>query len=182
VDVAAVRPAELDPPQRRRSRPFVVAPVVALVALLVLDAVLVAKPRGRSTHDRLAAAVLTAARQEAVNLTTISYTSAAHDLDRIINAATGGLRAQFLSQRAQFPAVLARDKSVSRGQVLSAGLISLTGAKQARADVATDATVTTTGGGSTPQSVVKHYRMVMTLSLVGGRWLVSDVAFAGAPQ
>jgi len=86
VDVAAVRPAELDPPQRRRSRPFVVAPVVALVALLVLDAVLVAKPRGRSTHDRLAAAVLTAARQEAVNLTTISYTSAAHDLDRIINA------------------------------------------------------------------------------------------------
>lgn len=183
MDVAAVRPAELEPPQRRTGpRLFLVAPVVALVALLVLDAVLFTQPRGRSTHDRLASAVLTAARQEAVNLTTISYTSAGHDLDRIIAASTGGLRTQFLSQRAQFPAVLARDKSVSRGQVLSAGLISLTGSTQARVDVATDATVTTTGGGGTPQSVLKHYRMVMKLSLVHGRWLVSDVAFAGAPQ
>ena len=182
MDVAAVRPAELEPPQRRGSRRLLLAPVIALVALLVLDAVLLARPRERPTHERLTAAVLTAARQEAVNLTTISYTSATHDLDRIINAATGGLRTQFQSQRAQFPSVLARDKSVSRGQVLSAGLISLTGSNQARADVATDATVTTTGGGSTPQSVVKHYRMVMTLRLVGGRWLVSDVAFAGAPQ
>ena len=184
MDVAAVRPAELEPPQRRRAsaRPLLLAPVVALVALLVLDGVLVARPRERSTHERLTGAVLAAARQEAVNLTTISYTSAQHDLDRIINAATGGLRAQFQSQRAQFPSVLARDKSVSRGQVLSAGLISLTGGKQARVDVATDATVTTTGGGSKAQSVVKHYRMVMSLSLINGRWLVSDVAFAGAPQ
>jgi Mce-associated membrane protein len=156
--------------------------VIALVALLVLDAALWAQPRGRSTHEQLSAAVLTAARQEAVNLTTISYTSATRDLDRIINSATGGLRTQFLSQRAQFPSVLARDKSVSRGQVLSAGLISLTGKKQAQVDVATDATVTTTAGGTEPQSVVKHYRMVMKLSFIGGRWLVSDVAFAGAPQ
>lgn len=161
---------------------FVVAPIVALVALLVLDAVLFALPRSRSTHDRVAAAVLTAARQEAVNLTTISYVSATRDLDRIIGSATGALRTQFLSQRAQFPSVLARDKSVSQGQVLSAGLISLTANRQAQVDVATDATVTTTGGGSKAQSVVKHYRMVMKLSLEHGRWLVSDVAFAGAPQ
>ena len=183
MDVAAVRPAELEPPQRRGSaRPLLLAPVVALVALLMLDAVLFALPRGRSTHERVGSEVLAAARQEAVNLTTISYLSAARDLNRIIDGATGGLRTQFLSQRAQFPAVLARDKSVSQGQVLSAGLISLTGNRQAQVDVATDATVTTTGGGSKPQSVVKHYRMVMKLNLEHGRWLVSDVAFAGAPQ
>jgi len=124
-----------------------------------------------------------AARQEAVNLTTISYTSAAADLDRIVAGATGGLRQQFEGQRAQFPAVLARDKSVSRGRVLSAGLISLSDDNDtARVAVATDATVSTTGGGVTAQSVLKHYRMVMQLQLVGGRWLVSDVAFAGVPQ
>jgi len=154
-----------------------------LVALLTADAVLFFRPRGQSTHDVVTHAVLTAARQEAVNLTTISYTSAAHDLDRIVAGATGGLRQQFEGQRAQFPAVLARDKSVSRGRVLSAGLISLSDNNDtARVAIATDATVSTTGGGVTAQSVVKHYRMVMKLQRVGGRWLVADVAFAGVPQ
>ena len=154
-----------------------------LIALLAADALLFFRPRGDSTHDVVTRAVLAAARQEAVNLTTISYTSAAHDLDRIVAGATGGLRQQFEAQRAQFPALLARDKSVSRGRVLSAGLIALSDHnKAAQVAVATDATVSTTGGGTTPQSVVKHYRMVMKLQLVRGHWLVTDVAFAGVPQ
>jgi Mce-associated membrane protein len=158
-------------------------PIVLLAALLAADAVLFFRPRGASTHDVVTRRVLAAARQEAVNLTTIAYTSAAHDLDRILAGATGGLRQQFQTQRAQFPSVLARDKSVSRGRVLSAGVISLSAANDtARVDVATDATVSTTGGGTTAQSVLKHYRMVMQLRLVHGQWLVSDVAFAGVPQ
>ena len=181
MDGAAVRPAELGHERRRIGVRLV--PVVVLVALLAADAVLFFRPRGDSTHDVVTRAVLAAARQEAVNLTTIAYTSAAHDLDRILAGATGGLRQQFAAQQAQFPAVLARDKSVSRGRVLSAGLISLSaGNDTARVAVATDATVSTTAGGPTPQSVLKHYRMVMQLRLVRGRWLVSDVAFAGVPQ
>jgi len=182
VDVAAVRPAELDPPPRRGlPRGVLLVPVVALVALLAVDLALLVKPRGESGHDKTAAAVMAAATQEAVDLTTISYTSATRDIDRILAGSTGGLRQQFAAQRAQFPSVLARDKSVSRGQVLSAGLVSLT-ATTARVDVATDATVSTTGGGSKVASVLKHYRMVMQLQLRHGRWLVSDVAFAGVPQ
>jgi len=181
VDGAAVRPAELGHERRRIGVRLV--PVVVLVALLAADAVLFFRPRGDSTHDVVTRAVLAAARQEAVNLTTIAYTSAAHDLDRILAGATGGLRQQFAAQQAQFPAVLARDKSVSQGRVLSAGLISLSAHNDtARVAVATDATVSTTGGGPTAQSVLKHYRMVMQLRLVRGRWLVSDVAFAGVPQ
>lgn len=180
MDGAAVRPTGLARERRSGVRQV---PVVLLVALLVADAVLFFRPRGASTHDVVARMVLSAARQEAVNLTTIAYTSAARDLDRILNGATGGLRQQFAAQQAQFPAVLARDKSVSRGRVLSAGLISLSAHNTAaRVAVATDATVSTTGGGTTAQSVVKHYRMVMQLQLVHGRWLVSDVAFAGVPQ
>ena len=67
--------------------------------------------------------------------------------------------------------------------MLSAGSIALSDHNDAaQVAVATDATVSTTGGGTTPQSVVKHYRMVMKLRLVQGRWLVTDVAFAGVPQ
>ena len=183
MDVVAVRPAELEvaAPRRGVPRPLLLLPVVALVVLLAADLALALKPRGESAHDKATAAVLSAASQEAVNLTTISYTSATRDLDRILAAATGGLRQQFLAQRAQFPAVLTRDKSVSRGQVLSAGLIALT-ARTARVDIAADATVSTTGGGTKVQSVLKHYRMVMQLQLLHGRWLISDVAFAGVPQ
>ena len=42
--------------------------------------------------------------------------------------------------------------------------------------------VTTTPPGKQAQSVLKHYRMVMRLVKVHGHWLVSDIAFAGAPQ
>lgn len=179
----AVRPVELERPGPPRRGVVRLVPLALLVALLAADAVLFFRPRGDSTHDVVTRAVLTAARQEAVNLTTIAYTSAARDLDRIVAGSTGGLRQQFETQRAQFPAVLAKDKSVSRGRVLSAGLISLSDHNDAaQVAVATDATVSTTGGGTTAQSVVKHYRMVMKLKLVNGRWLVSDVAFAGVPQ
>lgn len=182
MDVAAVRPAELDPPPRRRlPRAVLLVPVVALLALAAADVALGASGQSPSSYDRRASAVVAAASQEAVDLTTISYTSATRDVDRILAGATGGLRQQFLSQRAQFPSVLARDKSVSRGQVLAAGLVSLSG-RTAEVDAATDATVSTTGGGVKAQSVLKHYRMVMKLQLVGHRWLVSDVAFAGVPQ
>jgi Mce-associated membrane protein len=127
-------------------------------------------------------AALQAAVREAVNLTTISYTSADRDLSRIIAGATGNLRTQFDHERAQFPGVLSGEKSVSRGTVLRAGLQSFTGTT-AIALVAVDATVSNTASvaAGTP-SVVKHYRMVMTLRLVRGTWLVSDVAFAGLPQ
>lgn len=182
MDVAAVRPAELEPPPRRRpARALLLVPIGALVALATADVVLGLSSRAESSYDGRAAAVMTAATQEAIDLTTISYATATRDLDRIVAGATAGLRQQFQSQRAQFPAVLARDKSVSRGQVLAAGLVSLS-ARTAQVDVATDATVSTTGGGAKVQSVLKHYRMVMKLQLVNGRWLVSDVAFAGVPQ
>lgn len=124
-------------------------------------------------------AVLSAARGEAVALTTIGYKTASADLNRVLAGATGPLRAQFEKQKGQLPATLAQTKSDSRGTVLTSGLASLDGT-QAQVLVALDANVTGTDTG--PTGVIKHYRMVITLQQVGGRWLASDVAFAGAPQ
>jgi hypothetical protein len=100
-------------------------------------------------------------------------------LDRILAGATGPLRTQFEKEKAQLPATLARTKSVSHGNVLSSGLISLDGAR-AQALAAVDARVSGTDTGRA--GVIKHYRMVITLQQVGSKWLASDVAFAGAPQ
>ena len=66
--------------------------------------------------------------------------------------------------------------------VLAAGVASQSSGT-VEALVAVDAAVSnseTAKAGGRP--LVKHYRMDMKLVLVSGRWLVSQVAFAGLPQ
>jgi Mce-associated membrane protein len=163
---------------------------VVLTALVLLFAVLVAlalwladQTRSVGARDDARQAALQAARVEAVNLTTISYESADRDLNRIIAAATGTLKTQFEAQRTQFPTVLRRDKSISIGTVLAAGVTSQRG-NTVEALVAIDAEVSnaqSAKAGGTGR-LVKHYRMDMKLVQIGGHWLVTQVAFAGLPQ
>jgi len=135
--------------------------------------------RARAVEQARAGA-LAAATAEAQSLTTISYRSAVQDLARILEGSTGKLRQQFAAEQGQFPTLLARQKSDSVGNVISAGVVSCSAAKgTAQVVIAADATVKTS---ASPQPVVKHYRMVMKLVRTSGRWLVSDLAFAGAPQ
>jgi Mce-associated membrane protein len=154
-----------------------------LAALVAVAVVFLLRVHDHSALDGARNDALAAARTEAVNLTTIRYQSATADLNRIIAGATGKLRAQFESERAQFPAVLQRQQSESTGSVLSAAVVSCDpDAGTAQVVVATDANVSTAGASGKRDTVLKHYRMVMKLQRVHGRWLVSDVAFAGAPQ
>ena len=190
MDVVAVRADELGPgdsatgvSSRRGARAAGVVVLVVLAALLAALVVLLLRAHDRSQRADLRDAVLQAARQEAVNLTTLSYTTAKRDVDRIVAGATGDLRQRFAAQRPAEAAVLAQNKSRSRGTVLSAGLSRLSpGTDTAQVVLAVDATVTTETKPGSPQSALKHYRMVMKLHRVDGRWLVSDVAFAGVPQ
>jgi Mce-associated membrane protein len=157
-----------------------VAALVALTVVLVLF-LLQGSHRNSSTDARTAAAA--AARTEALNVTTIRYQTADADLRRILAGATGKLRAQFASEQPHFADTLTRDKSRSQGDVLSVGVVSSSASKgTAQVLVAVDATVTTAGANGRDQSVLKHYRMVMRVVRTNGRWLVSDIAFAGAPQ
>lgn len=163
------------------ARAVTLALLAALLALVVVLALLVIGASDRNARSDARDAVVAAARSEALNLTTISYQTANADLARILAGATGALRAQFAAEQAHFADTLAPDKSVSTGDVLAVGLVH-SSASTAQADVAIDATVTTTPSGGKAQSVLKHYRMVMRLVKLNDRWLVSDVAFAGAPQ
>lgn len=163
----------------------------AVVALAVILVVLVAAAvllgvRDHRHRDQVTgpitpgeATAMAAARAEAVALTTIGYKTTTSDLNRVLAGATGALRTQFEKERSRLPATLAQTKSVSRGAVLSSALSSAS-SDTAQVLVAVDARVTGTDIGAT--GVLKHYRMVVTLHRVSGRWLASDVAFAGVPQ
>jgi hypothetical protein len=186
ADDAATPNAPGSPAARSRGGGLLAIAAVVLAALVVAatllglrdhhDQQLAAAQRTVSPAEQIA---LAAARGEAVALTTISYQSAAGDVRRVLAGATGALRTQFASEANQLPATLAKTKSASRGVVLSSALSSLSG-DRAQALVAVDATVSGTDTGKT--GVLKHYRIVVTLQRIQGKWLASDVAFAGVPQ
>ena len=177
--VAADAPAALPPGARRRRAVLPALLVIVLCALLAGTVLTALDARKAEARDDDQQAALLVARQQAVNLTTISHETADRDLARIIAAATGTLKTQFEAQAKTFPAVLRREKSVSVGRVLAAGVKSQQGGT---VDVllAVDATVRNAASGD--NGVVKHYRMDMRLVRIGERWLVSTVAFAGLPQ
>ena len=157
-------------------------PVLVFVALAAFAVFLAWRVHAADSRHDKREAVLAVARQEALNLTTISYQTASRDLERIIALATGDFRTKFEQQRKQFPGILAQSKSSERGTVLASALAALHGTN-AQVLVAVDAAVTnnqTVAAQQPPQ--VQHFRMVFTLMRVHGHWLVSNGAFAGAPQ
>ena len=161
---------------------LVSAGVVVLLLLVVAGASLYRQRSANARLDKTRAEVVGVARQEAVNLMSLSYNTANSDLKRILSLATGPLAQQFNSQQSTIGGFLGEAKSTSRGQLQSAGLTSL-GQDHATVLVAADATVSnnaSTGAGL--KNVVKHYRMAMKVQRVHGHWLVADVEFDGAAQ
>lgn len=158
------------------------AGVIALVALIVAGGFLYRQRSANARLDDTREQVVGVARQEAVNLMSLSYNTATADLNRILSLATGSVYKQFAAQRGTINSYMAQAKSTSHGQVTSAGLVSV-GNDRAVVMVGADATVSnneSTNAGL--KNVVKHYRMSMTLQRVNGRWLVSDIGFDGAAQ
>jgi Mce-associated membrane protein len=170
---------EAEPAVARRRPGYLVltALVVLLVGLAGLALWFVDQTRSLGPRDDGRQAAVQAARVEAVNLTTISYETADRDLARIIAAATGTLKTQFVTQRKQLPTVLRRDKSISIGTVLAAGVTSQRG-NTVKVLVAVDAQVSS-AQSTKAGKLVKHYRMDMTLVRISGHWLVSQVGFSG---
>ena len=170
--MAAVRSDGLSAALRRT------APLVLLAGLVGLAVPLSLEVSDRHGQDEHRDAVLAAARTEVTNLMNISYATASRDLARVIAGSTGDVRHQFEVQRSH-AAQLARTKSVLTGSVVSTALLWLHDAdRTARAVVA--ATGTDSTGGATPAS--RHYRWVLTLRQIDGRWLVSDAALEGVPS
>jgi Mce-associated membrane protein len=158
--------------------------VLGLLALLLVFAlvavgVLAPKISAASGRDDRREAILQAARQQAVNFTTLDYRHLDRDLGRVLNGSTGAFRKQFRAGTKDLTQLVTANKAVSKGEVLEAGLVS-SDDDSARVLVVADSTVTNTGS---PQPDKRHYRIQMDLvrdpSVKGGRWLVSDLTFVG---
>ena len=116
---------------------------------------------------------LQAAKQGALNLTTIDWQQAERDVQRILDGATGQFHDDFATRSQPFVDVVKQAKSTSVGTITEAGLES-EGAGSARVLVAV--AVRTSNAGA-PEQVPRAWRMRVSVERVGDQAKVSNVEF-----
>ncbi|MEU2581923.1 hypothetical protein ABZ612_02940 [Streptomyces avermitilis] len=119
--------------------------------------------------------LLAAARQSALNFTSLDYRHYDRDSANVLEGATGDFRKQFAAQTEELTQLVTQNKSVSDGQVLEAGIVR-SDEHSARVLVVADSKVTNTAA---PKGEARTYRLQLDLVQRNGRWLTSDVEFVG---
>jgi Mce-associated membrane protein len=168
----------IDPCQPRPARPHTLrlALTAATAAVVVLGALvgwLGLRTYQSQQTDQQRAMYLAAARQGALNLTTISYTEVDADVKRILDSATGTFYDDFQKRSQPFVEVVKQAQSKSQGTVTEAGLESVEG-DTARALVAV--AVTTSNAGAAEQQP-RAWRMRVSVQKMGDTAKVSNVEF-----
>jgi Mce-associated membrane protein len=119
--------------------------------------------------------ILAAARQSALNFTSLDYRHYGRDSGNVLKGATGEFKKEFAAQTEQLTKLVGQNKSVSEGQVLDAGIVR-SDTHSARVLVVADSKVTNT---AVPQGQARTYRLQLDLVRGHGRWLTSGVEFVG---
>ncbi len=168
--MAARRPHGMRHP-RAVAAVLVVATVLTTASAIWLGLALAGQ---RETEQRRQD-ILAAARRSALNFTSLDYRHYDRDSADVLAGATGDFKKQFAAQTEQLTELVARNKSVSEGQVLEAGIVR-SDEHAARVLVVADSEVTNT---AVPQGEARTYRLQLDLVHRDGRWLTSDVEFVG---
>ncbi len=123
--------------------------------------------------DQLRALLVHAAKQGAINLTTIDHGHAESDVQRIIDSSTGQFREDFQLRSAPFIDVVKKAQSTSVGTVTEAGLEQLDGQ---RGQVLVAVTVKTISNGKAEEQP-RYWRMRMTVDQQADGAKISNVEF-----
>ena len=118
---------------------------------------------------------LRAARQSALNLTSIDNERFDESAQRVLEGATGDFRREFEDNTESLKRLLAENQVNAQGNVLEAGLVRAD-KSNATALVVVDSTVRNV---ATPGGRVNTYRMQIEVERVDDRWLTSGLRFVG---
>ncbi|WP_155901948.1 mammalian cell entry protein [Mycolicibacterium sp. CBMA 226] len=152
------------------------AAVIGLVLVVALSALVgwLAVRTHRTTQvDERQSQIVQAARQGALNLTTIDWQRADADVQRILDSATGEFYDDFAKRSAPFVKVVKEAKSTSVGSITEAGLESEAGDS---AQVLVAVAVKTSNVGA-PAQEPREWRMRLAVQKVGDVMKVSNVEF-----
>ena len=145
------------------------AAVAAVVAVVLLADRLGDLPEEEARRQE----ILQTARQQGVNITTLDYQTVDEDLQRVLALSTGTFRKEFRAGTKDLTDLVVKNKAVSTGEVLEAGIVTAD-SDSARVLVVADSTVS---NGSSAQPQVRHYRMQLDMVRRGERWLTSTLTF-----
>ena len=171
--------AHAAPAQPGVPRVLTVALGLAVVLTLVLAGFVVqaqaaVSDAAASRQDR--ADALTAARQEALNLTSVDSADIDGDLKRVQDGATGDFAKDFAAQSVKLRQVLKDNAVQSTGEVKDAGVVALA-ASNATVIVIINSTVK---NKAQPTGTPRTYRMRLELLKAGqGRWQTAKLEFVG---
>lgn len=169
---APAPPADAAAARSGRRRLLVV--LLALCALLAVAAVVLGiLLRGHAQEEDAREDALRAARQSALNLTSIDYRDFDAAVERVLEGATGDFGEEFQANSDELKDLLLDNQVQSEGTVIEAGVV--------RADRST-ATVlvvvdSTVRNKDTPDGRVNTNRMQIEVEKVDGRWLTSTLQF-----
>jgi len=146
-----------------------------LLALVVAGGVLFWQlQQARAVEDRRTE-VLQAASEHAVTFLTVDYRNLQENAADVLAMAAGQFKQQYAASRPRLQQLVAQNKTVSTGKVLSAGVVS-SDADSARVIVVADSEVKNV---SSPQPQPRHYRLQLDLTKQNERWLVTNLQFVG---
>lgn len=158
---------------KRVRRLAAVLGLVLVVALSALVGWLVVRTHRATDVDERQSQIVQAARQGALNLTTIDWQRADADVQRILDSATGEFYDDFAKRSAPFIKVVKEAKSTSTGSITEAGLESESGDS---AQVLVAVAVKTSNVGA-PDQQPREWRMRLAVQKVGDVMKVSNVEF-----
>lgn len=159
----------------RRPRLLTAGLITATVLTTALSIWLALGLHGQHEAEGRRQDILAAARQSALNFTSLDYRHYDRDSANVLSSATGDFKKQFAAQTKQLTELVAQNKSISEGQVLEAGIVR-SDKTSARVLVVADSKVTNT---AVPKGEPRTYRLQLDLVHRDGRWLTSDVEFVG---
>jgi len=152
------------------------AAVIGLILVVALSALvgwLAVRTQRATGVDERQSQIVQAARQGALNLTTIDWQRADADVQRILDSATGEFYDDFAKRSAPFIKVVKEAKSKSTGSITEAGLESESGDS---AQVLVAVAVKTSNVGA-PDQEPREWRMRLAVQKVGDVMKVSNVEF-----
>lgn len=127
----------------------------------------------KAEQERYGAA-LSAARAETEAFINIDYREAQASIDKVAAGATGEFKKQYTESADSVIEVLEQNQSVMDGEVKWAGVVSV---DKDSATVIAATTGTVANKASQGEPVARNFRVQLSLELVDGEWLTSNLEF-----
>ncbi|MBS4727258.1 hypothetical protein MSM1_02400 [Mycobacterium sp. SM1] len=155
------------------SRTAKAAAVIASCGLLAASAAMLWHHHGVIEQRQRAAAFAAGARQGVINLTSLDFTKAKQDVQRVLDSSTGEFKDDFQQRAADFTTVVEQSKVVTEGTVNSVAVESMDKRSAVVLVSATSRVTNSAGAKEDPRA----WRLRVTVSDDGGQMKMSKVEF-----